>query len=189
MTTSCSKQSLLKLVTNTEQVLLLLGCCPLLPSLFSQQLCFAIMGSWISSTVCEVIGLAYPTWASFKALESTNKDEHAQWLTYWVIYAFFRIVELFADVFIGWFPFYYTLKVLFLIVLQLPQLQVPRYIYVVHVRPLLKKKEKEMDEMVGVAFKTVKAQATSLIKDGASIISQQYVEGVTNSVVGTEAKN
>jgi len=142
------------------------------------------MGSFISSTVCELIGLAYPTWCSFKALESTSKDEHSQWLTYWVIYSFFRFVEIFADVFIGWFPFYYTLKVLFLIVLQLPQLQVPRYIYVVHVRPLLKKKEKEMDEIVGTAFKTVKAGATSLIKDGAAVISQQYVEGVTASVTG-----
>jgi len=134
------------------------------------------MGSIISAFVCEIIGIAYPTWASFKSLESPSQDDNTQWLTYWVIYSFFRVIEMFADVFVGWFPFYYTFKLLLLILLQLPQLQLPKYIYMVHVRPLLKTKEKEMDKMLEDTIKTVRGTAVSVLKDGASIITQRTAE-------------
>lgn len=48
---------------------------------------------------------------SIKAIESPNKDDDTQWLTYWVVYGVFSIVEFFSDIFLSWFPFYYMLKV------------------------------------------------------------------------------
>lgn len=33
------------------------------------------------------------------------------WLTYWVVYALFGLVEFFSDLLLSWFPFYYAGKV------------------------------------------------------------------------------
>lgn len=48
---------------------------------------------------------------SIKAIESPNKDDDTQWLTYWVVYGVFSIAEFFSDIFLSWFPFYYMIKV------------------------------------------------------------------------------
>jgi hypothetical protein len=45
-------------------------------------------------------------------------------MSYWIIYAIFICVEEVADTFIGWFPFYYTAKIIALILLQWPKLNV-----------------------------------------------------------------
>lgn len=49
-----------------------------------------------------------------KAIESPNKEDDTQWLTYWVVYGVFSIAEFFSDLFLSWFPFYYMLKVCWL---------------------------------------------------------------------------
>lgn len=55
---------------------------------------------------------------SIKAIESNSKDDDTQWLTYWVVYGVFSIVEAFSDIFLSWFPFYYAGKVLWPFSLQ-----------------------------------------------------------------------
>lgn len=44
-----------------------------------------------------IIAVAYPMYASFKAVESTTKADDTQWLTYWVVYAVFTVIECFTD--------------------------------------------------------------------------------------------
>jgi TB2/DP1, HVA22 family len=46
-----------------------------------------------------------------KAIESKEKDDDTKWLTYWVVYSFFSLVEFFTDIFLFWIPFYWFLKV------------------------------------------------------------------------------
>jgi hypothetical protein len=48
-------------------------------------------------------GFTYPMYQSFKAVESSNKDDDTQWLTYWVVYSSFTFVEFFADIILWWF--------------------------------------------------------------------------------------
>jgi len=48
---------------------------------------------------------------SIKAIESPDKEDDTQWLTYWVIYGIFSVGEFFSDIFLYWFPFYYVCKV------------------------------------------------------------------------------
>lgn len=47
-----------------------------------------------------------------KAIDSVEKDDDTQWLTYWVVYAAFGIVEYFTDILLSWIPFYFLLKVI-----------------------------------------------------------------------------
>lgn len=48
---------------------------------------------------------------SCKAIDSPEKDDDTQWLTYWVVYAVFGIMEYFTDLILSWIPFYFLAKV------------------------------------------------------------------------------
>ena len=51
-----------------------------------------------------------------KAIESREKDDDKLWLTYWVVYSVFSLVEFFTDIFLFWIPFYWLLKVTLLLI-------------------------------------------------------------------------
>jgi len=65
--------------------------------------------------------LAY---ASFKAIETADKADDKQWLTYWTVIGFLQMAEYFSDILLYWFPFYYLFKTLIVLYLALPQFRV-----------------------------------------------------------------
>ncbi|KAF4982140.1 hypothetical protein FDECE_17568 [Fusarium decemcellulare] len=64
-------------------------------------------------------GFVLPGYYSLSALFTLNKEDDTQWLTYWVVFSFFTVVESFIQV-VNWFPFYYVFKFIFLLWLSLP---------------------------------------------------------------------
>ena len=68
-----------------------------------------------ASILTNVIGVAYPAFMSFVALESEGADDDKMWLTYWVVFGIFTIVDQFAGIILALIPFYYVIKVAFLI--------------------------------------------------------------------------
>ncbi|XP_043264014.1 receptor expression-enhancing protein 6-like [Colletes gigas] len=70
--------------------------------------------------VCNIFGFIYPAYSSMKALESPKKEDDTKWLTYWVVFAVFTIVEYFSDFILCWFPVYWLCKCLFYIWLMAP---------------------------------------------------------------------
>lgn len=64
--------------------------------------------------LCNVISIIYPAYVSMKALETSTKEDDTKWLTYWVMYAVFSVLEFFTGVLTAVIPFYFLLKVIIL---------------------------------------------------------------------------
>lgn len=97
--------------------------------------------------LCNFIGFLYPAYASVKAIESSNKEDDTQWLTYWVVYSAFSLIEFFTDIFLFWIPFYWLLKCFFLLYCMAPAAwNGSALIYNKFLRPFVLKYEKDIDE-------------------------------------------
>jgi len=66
-----------------------------------------------------VAGFVIPGYYSLEALFSASKVDDTQWLTYWVVFAFFTVFESAVNA-VYWFPFYYTFKFILVLWLALP---------------------------------------------------------------------
>lgn len=65
--------------------------------------------------IVNLVGFAYPAYMSFKALATPQPDDDTQWLTYWVVFAFFSLTEQCTSLFMSWIPFYLYLKLGFFV--------------------------------------------------------------------------
>ena len=71
------------------------------------------------SLITNLIGTVYPGFCTLKSIETKSKDKK-NWLTYWLIFGSFLIVDKFAVIIMKIIPFYFVLKILFLIWMFLP---------------------------------------------------------------------
>merc|ERR1711977_243059 len=91
-----------------------------------------------AALLCNFVGFVYPAYASFKSLESNNVNDDRLWLTYWVIYSCFCLIEGFLEFILFWVPFYSPIKLGFLFYLFLPQTKGAMTLYEKFLRPALK---------------------------------------------------
>ncbi|XP_067857173.1 receptor expression-enhancing protein 4-like isoform X2 [Heptranchias perlo] len=66
-------------------------------------------------------------------------------MMYWIVFAIFTTIETFTDIFISWFPFYYEIKVAFVVWLLSPYTKGASMLYRKFIHPTLSSKEKEID--------------------------------------------
>lgn len=91
-----------------------------------------------SPTPCRfAIGVLYPTFESFRAIESRGSSDDTQWLAYWVVYAVFNLVQTLLWPVLIWIPLYSLAKVGALAWLVLPQFLGATFVYHNYVRPFL----------------------------------------------------
>ncbi|XP_032890871.1 receptor expression-enhancing protein 1 isoform X4 [Amblyraja radiata] len=110
------------------------------------------MVSWIiSRLVVLIFGTLYPAYSSYKAVKTKNVKEYVKWMMYWIIFALFTTAETFTDLFLPWFPFYYELKIAFVIWLLSPYTKGSSVLYRKFVHPTLSSKEQEIDEYLSQA--------------------------------------
>lgn len=80
---------------------------------------FLIVFNLGGQLLTNIAGFAIPAYYSLDALFTASKTDDTQWLTYWVVFALFTVIESLVSV-VYWFPFYYTFKFVFLLWLSLP---------------------------------------------------------------------
>jgi len=102
--------------------------------------------------LANLIGFLYPAYCSIKALESGTKKDDTQWLTYWIVFAFFSVIEFFTDLLVGWVPFYWLTKCLFLVWCMAPmEANGSAIIYTRVIRPVFLKNQNKIDNIVNKA--------------------------------------
>ena len=108
---------------------------------------------WFSSYVTCLVGVLCPTYLSLKALESPEEDDDKHFLTYWVVYGLFTVFDIFTSFLINRIPFYYTLKLAFLIWMFMPNFKGSIHVYNYVIGPLFKKYESKFDKGVAKILK------------------------------------
>jgi len=99
-----------------------------------------------SPFLCDFIGFIFPAYLSFKAVESADTRDDTQWLTYWIVYSYFNIIEFFSDYILFWIPFYSLIKCCFL--LWMVNFNGASLIYSRFIRPFLMEQEEMIDSVV-----------------------------------------
>ncbi|XP_043925453.1 receptor expression-enhancing protein 2 isoform X2 [Protopterus annectens] len=72
-------------------------------------------------------------------------------MMYWIVFACFTTAETLTDIILSWFPFYFELKMAFVIWLLSPYTKGSSVLYRKFVHPTLSNKEKEIDEYISRA--------------------------------------
>jgi len=123
-----------------------------------------------AGSLCNIVGFVYPAFKSFEAIENKKKDD-TQWLIYWVVYAFFSILEVFIDILLFWIPFYYAFKMAFLLWAMLPQTKGAKFLYDSFLKDFLKKNESKIDAALNDAKRSAATVATEVVAATAEVSS------------------
>ena len=128
---------------------------------------FVFMGVG-ASLITDAVGIFYPAYMSFKAIESPEAEDDKLWLTYWVVFAIYGFADRFLDFVFFWVPFYYPIKLVVLVSLFAPKTRFAVHLYDRVIKPFLKKYEAQIDEKIGhiqeeadAAFKKAQQEALS----------------------------
>lgn len=96
--------------------------------------------------IANFIGFTYPVYATIKAIETEDKEDDTDWLIYWVVFSAFHVIENFIEFVVYWIPFFYPLKVTFLLWCMLPQYKGSHIIYKNVIKPFFDKHSAAIDE-------------------------------------------
>ena len=100
------------------------------------------------SVITNLVGTLYPAFWTIKKIEKNDLFEQRNWLTYWAVFSFFVLIDMFSPIFVKFIPFYLVLKILFLIWMFMPGTNGNKFMYNKVVKKILKKYEKEADEFL-----------------------------------------
>ncbi|XP_068776879.1 receptor expression-enhancing protein 4 isoform X2 [Struthio camelus] len=140
------------------------------------------MVSWmLSRVVVLVFGMLYPAYASYKAVKTKNIREYVRWMMYWIVFAIFMATETFTDIFISWFPFYYEIKMAFVVWLLSPYTRGASLLYRKIVHPMLSRKEQEIDTYIIQAKERSYETMVRFGKRGLNIAATAAVQAAAKS--------
>ena len=70
--------------------------------------------NFLERMITNLVGTLYPAFWTMKSIENKSED-NKDWLTYWIVFAFFSIIDIFSGSILKFIPFYFFIKIIFLI--------------------------------------------------------------------------
>ena len=98
--------------------------------------------------ITNLVGTLYPAFWTIKSIENDDLQDQKNWLTYWAVFGSFILVDMFSPIIVKFIPFYFVMKILFLIWLFMPGSNGCKIIYNLIVKKILRKYEDKIDTVV-----------------------------------------
>lgn len=136
-----------------------------------------LIRSFLSAVGIKAV-LLYCGWKSFKCTKDQHPDargsEKKAWLVFWFVYSLIECLEIFTDVLLSWFPFYFEAKFLFIVYLGL--LKGAQKLYKNVLRPFINEHEGEIDETL--------RRTIERVEDKARYLSPKRILATVNQALG-----
>ncbi|NXS52481.1 REEP4 protein, partial [Brachypteracias leptosomus] len=104
-----------------------------------------------------------------------------RWMMYWIVFALFMAIETFTDLLISWLPFYYEIKMAFVLWLLSPYTRGASLLYRKFLHPTLARKEKEIDACIIQARDRGYETMVRFGKRGLNLAATAAVQAATKS--------
>ena len=140
---------------------------------------------WFDKYITCIIGITLPTYWSIKAIESPQEDDDKQWLTYWAVYAVFNFLDLFAKFILKIIPFYYVVKLIFLIWCFMPNTQGALFIYNKILRNIFLKNEGKLNKYVEKIMRKTH-EVSEKAKEEINKEKEKIIDNAINNLKKTE---
>ncbi|MCJ1306617.1 hypothetical protein MMC25_000260 [Agyrium rufum] len=119
----------------------------------------------IPNLIAAAISILLPTFLSYKALQTNDPAILTPWLIYWTVFSLLTLFESYlVSPFLGWFPFYATVRLFVLCFLALPQTQGATTIYFSYVEPFLREHENKIETFIADAHQNIQRLGWDFIK-------------------------
>lgn len=102
----------------------------------------------IGNILTLLITVLYPAARSILALESGGTEDDKEWLTYWIIFGLFSLVDDFFGFILSYIPYFYWIKLALFAYLLLPQTRGASTIYNKFVKDFLEKNKDKISAFV-----------------------------------------
>jgi receptor expression-enhancing protein 5/6 len=101
--------------------------------------------SYATNLLVTTIKVAWPSYATFKAIVSVEEGDDSAWLVYWVIVGLESFLASYILPFVSWIPFFLIVRVVFYIWLQLPVFNGSVILFTKVVQPFMEAHSREFD--------------------------------------------
>ncbi|CCH62756.1 hypothetical protein TBLA_0I00970 [Henningerozyma blattae CBS 6284] len=134
----------------------------------------------IGEILANIVGFALPAYLSLIALKTPGSADDTQLLTYWVVYAFFSVIEFWSVALTYLIPFYWFIKTIFLVYIALPQTGGANMIYKKVIDPATSKYinakagVSDIKQSVHEAAQTASHNASAAVNQAASAATSGF---------------
>mmetsp|Transcript_23613 Transcript_23613/g.75920 ORF Transcript_23613/g.75920 Transcript_23613/m.75920 type:complete len:168 (-) Transcript_23613:101-604(-) len=133
-----------------------------------------IVGPTLGSLICNLLGLVYPAYASYKVVQTHSVDAYMKWLMYWTILSLFALAELFVDPLSAWIPLYYEMKIGFIAWLAI--FDGAATVYTSGVVPILDAYEPQIDRAIEIGTAYANSQIGLVLRHAVTFVRERAVE-------------